>query len=138
MFKKVVWPGVLVGVIMLAVGMAMNYFMNFVFPSLQVEYETSGVFRPWDDPLMSLYFLYPIAIGLVLAWVWDKTKALFKGSDSKRAINFALAYWILTSIPSVIINYSSFPISFLMIFSWLIIGLIYGLIAGFIFVKLNK
>jgi uncharacterized membrane protein YraQ (UPF0718 family) len=38
----------------------------------------------------------------------------------------------------MLITYSSFVVSLLMIISWLVMGLVNGIVAGWIFAKLNK
>lgn len=73
----------------------------------------------------------------MLAWAWDKTKGLFKGSAEKRGINFGLVIWLISSIPGMVIIYSSFQVSLLMVFTWTLSGLVNGIIAGLVFVKMN-
>src|SRR3990172_1249303 len=75
--------------------------------------------------------------GLILAWVWDKTKGLFKERDVFwRCCQFASAYWLVT-IPGMLISYSSFQVSFTMIFTWSISILVQAIVAGLVFVKKN-
>jgi len=136
--KKIIKPGILAGIAMLIVGMTVSYLLHFMFPSLAAEYNNTNIFRSWSDPLMSLYFLYPFTVGLILAWVWQKTKSLFKGSVKQKGVNFGLAYWLVSSIPGMLITYSSFKTSFLMVLTWLIGGLVNGIVAGLIFVKMDK
>ena len=136
--KKIVILGIMVGVINLIVGMVLSQLYNFVFPSLAAEYVNPNLFRPWSDPLMSLYFLYPFLLGLVLTWIWDKTKKLIEGKTGwERAYKFGLSYWIIAGLPGMLITYSSFYVSFLMILSWSISGLICAIVAGWIFAKKN-
>lgn len=60
--KKIVWPGIIAGVIMLITGMGLSYLLHAIFPSLIVEYNNTSVFRPWTDPLMSIYFVHPFVL----------------------------------------------------------------------------
>ncbi|MFA6992478.1 MAG: hypothetical protein WC269_04350 [Candidatus Gracilibacteria bacterium] len=137
--KKVVLPGILAGVLMLIVGMGINYLMNLFVPALMVEYTTSGLFRPWEDPLMSLYFAYPIVLGLALAWFWNKTKSSFKGASVfGRGASFGFACFLIATIPGMLVTYASFDISLGMVLSWTLMGIVDLLIAGFVFAKLNK
>lgn len=136
--KKFIGPGLIAGVAMLVTGMAVSRFMAFFFPSINVEFVNPAMYRPWNDPLMSLYFLYPFVLGLTLAWVWDKTKDLFKGKDALwRGKRFGLAYWVAAGIPGMLITYSSFQVSFTMILSWSLSGLFQAIVAGWIFAKMN-
>ncbi|OGM20685.1 hypothetical protein A2771_02510 [Candidatus Woesebacteria bacterium RIFCSPHIGHO2_01_FULL_38_26b] len=136
--KKIVIPGFLAGVVNLIVGMLLSQIYSFIFPSIALEYINPALFRPWSDPLMSLIFLYPFVLGFVLAWVWDKTKKLFEAkSEFERACKFGGAYWVIAGIPGMLITYSSFQVSLLMVLAWTISGFVEAVVAGFIFVKKN-
>ena len=135
--KKVVVPGLIAGIAMLITGMALNWLFGFIFPSVAAEYQNPDLFRPWDDPLMSLIFVHPFILGLALAWAWDKTKDLFKERDVFwRCCQFAGAYWLI-SIPGMLISYSTFPVSLTMIVSWSLSGFAQAVVAGWIFAKRN-
>lgn len=138
MFKKIFLPGLVAGAIMLVVGMGFNVLVNAVFPSIAAEY-AGGLFRPWDDPLMMAFFAYPFLLSWIFAWVWDKTKSLVKGDGFwKRGLNFGLSIWFVTSVPGMFVTYTSFHISLLMVLTWLISGLLYSLIAGWVFARMRK
>ena len=110
MNKKVVTTGLLAGLAILVVGLILNWVYGFVFPSVVTEYQNTALFRPWSDPLMSYIFIHPFVLGIILAWVWDKTKNLFKERDVFwRCCQFASAYWLVT-IPGMLISYSSFQV----------------------------
>ena len=134
--KKILIPGLVAGVAMLIAGMIVSQLINLAFPALMEEYK-AALFRPWEDPLMSLYFAHPFVVGLALAFVWDKVKGLLSGGPLKRATNFALAYFIVATIPGMLISYSSFPLSILMILSWTLSSLIQAWTAGLVLAKLN-
>ena len=118
--------------------MLLNVIMNVLFPSLQKAYETNPIFRPWDDPLMMMFFLYPILLGLAFAFIWDKTKQLFQGSIWKKGFNFGLVYFFLASVPMFVINLSSFKLPLSMILSWTIMSIFNGIIGGIVLAKINK
>jgi hypothetical protein len=135
--KKMLLTGLAAGVVMVIVNMALNPIFNAIFPSLQESY-MNPVFRPWNDPIMMLFFIYPLALGFGLSFIWDKTKQLFKKSAFKNGINFGLIYFCVGGIPAFLINFSSFNLPVLMILTWTIMGLFNGLTAGLILAKLNK
>ena len=137
MNKKVVTTGLLAGLAILVVGLILNWVYGFVFPSVVTEYQNTALFRPWSDPLMSYIFIHPFVLGIILAWVWDKTKNLFKERDVFwRCCQFASAYWLVT-IPGMLISYSSFQVSFTMILTWSLTILAQAISAGLVFVKKN-
>ncbi len=115
--KKTLLTGLLAGIAMLLVNMAINPLFNLIFPSLNDAY-MNEVFRPWDDPVMMLFFAYPILLGFPLAYIWNKTKKLFSKSILKNALIFTLIFAAVFSMPTFLINFSSFNLPFTMIISW--------------------
>jgi len=138
--KKTILSGLFAGVAMLIVGMIFSWLFNWLFPSVALEYQNPGLFRPWSDPLMSLYFLYPFILGLILSFLWNKHKLSpnFGGSVWKKGATFGAAYWVVASIPGMFISYSSLQVSLLMVIGWSISGLINAIVAGWILARWNK
>ena len=122
---------------MVIVNMALSPIFEAVFPGFKKAY-MNPVFRPWEDPIMMLFFIYPIALGFGLSFVWDRTKQLFKGNACWNGFNFGLIYFCVTGIPTFFINFSTFNLPFAMILSWTIMGLVDGMVAGCILARLNK
>jgi len=136
--KKAILSGLLAGLVMLVLGLAVGRLFDLFAPGLVAEYNNPALFRPWSDPLMSLYFLQPFLVALILAWFWTKLKGLVRGTNAlEKGLFFGLAYWLLI-IPGMLMTYSSFPLSLLIVFSWTVIALIQGLAAGWIFAKMLK
>jgi hypothetical protein len=134
MMKKI-WIGLLIGVVMLIIGMVFSRIFMFAVPSLEQEYANTQVFRSWEDPLMSLYFLQPFVLGLLLAWVWSMVLPLLKKYGRlQRGFRFALVYWLF-SLPGMLMSISSFPISMTMVTTWTINILLQSLAAGLILAK---
>ena len=135
--KKIVKQGLLTGIPITIISVGSGYLLGLLFPSLAEQYNTTQLYRPWSEPAMWLIFVYPFFLGIALAWIWDKTKTLVKGNSSSRAIRFAYAYWIVVVVPAMIMIYSCMSVSLPIILSWTVSGFLYGLIAGYVFVKLN-
>jgi hypothetical protein len=135
--KKIILPGIVTGVAMLVAGMAVS-FLFMIIPAVAGDYANANLMRSWSDPLMSLFFLYPFVLGFAFAWVWNKTKNLFKGNVVKRGFRFAVAYLIIATIPGMLISYSSFPTSFWTMLSWTVSGFADAFVAGIILAKMNK
>ena len=135
--KKIIWPGILAAIVTFIVGMGLTFLYNAVFPAIKAEYENTGLFRSAQDPLMMVFFAYPLVLGIALSWLWDKTKSSFKGTTAQRGINFGIAYFIIATIPGMFITYTSFQVSLLMVLIWTLSGLINGMIAGSIFARMN-
>jgi len=135
--KKILWTGLAAGIAMVIVNMALSPIFNAMIPGLKESY-MNPVFRPWDDPIMMLFFLYPIALGFGLSFIWDKTKQLFTKSACQNGLNFGLIYFCVIGIPTFLINFSSFNLPLVMILTWTVMGLVNGFIAGCVLAKLNK
>ena len=136
--KKTIVAGLLTGVAILVVGVVWRQLQNLILPSVETEYQNLNLFRPWSDPIMSLYYLYPFILGIILAWLWKRYLNLTGGNANlRKAINFSVTYWIVT-LPGMVISYSSYPISIAMISSWTINGLISSLVAGLVLFRLFR
>lgn len=128
--KKIVSSSLVAGIVMVITSMVVGQVFNSLFPTIMKEYNNPALFRPWSDPIMSLFFLYPFILAIVLSIVWKKTNKLFSGkTPAEKAIKFGVTYWALTNITGMLISYSTFPVSLLMIISWSISSLI-TVIAG--------
>jgi len=100
-------------------------------PSLNSEY-INPAFRPWADPIMSLFYLYPIVLGIGLTYFWLKTKKSWKNG-----LEFGLTYGVINAVTAFIINFSSFTFSIGMVGSWTVMGLINAVVAGLALEKLD-
>lgn len=131
--------GLLGGLIILVIGMISSRVFEFVAPSIGAEYQNPGMFRSWSDPLMLLFFVHPFLLGLVLAWVWSNCKGLLKdGTDVMKGANFGAVIWLMSTVPGMLITYSSFAISLLMVFSWTVNSLIELVAVGVFFARTLK
>lgn len=135
--KKILLPGLLAGVAMLLINFALSPIFYAIFPGLKEAYMTP-LFRPWDDPVMMLFFAYPILLGFPLAFIWNKTKNLFSKSILKNALIFTLIFAGVFALPTFLINYSSFNLPFTMILSWTLMSIANGLTAGLVLTSVNK
>lgn len=134
--KKTLTSGLVAGLAMLLLIAILTPVYNLIFPGISQEYMNVSLFRPWSDPLMSLYYLYPFLLGLVLAWFWGKAKKMFSGkSNLEKAKEFAVFYWLIAGLPGMFITYSSFQVSLSLILAWSISGFVDAFIAAWIFVK---
>tara|TARA_Y100000310_G_C19985072_1_gene491555 strand:+ start:113 stop:511 length:399 start_codon:yes stop_codon:yes gene_type:complete len=131
MYKKVL----LAGFIILIFGMLTNWLIGFILPGLMLEYQNTAIFRPWNDPLMIMFFGYPFILSYVLYHLWGMVNKQFKGDVQKKAFAFAKLYFIIATIPGMFITYTSFQLSFSIIISWTVIGFVQAFVAGYVFAK---
>jgi hypothetical protein len=138
MKRNKIIAGLAVGACMLVVQMLIGILFQALFPSLKEEYTNSGIFRPWSDPVMSLMFLQPFIVGIILAYIWNYTKSIIiKETDVKRGIYFGFIYFII-SLPGMLMSYASFPLSLLMIFNWTAGIFVQSICAGIVLSKMVK
>ena len=131
--------GLIAGLVLFIFGMAVNWLMAFLFPSLTAEYQNGNIFRPWTDPLMTAYFAHPFIFGIVAAYLWNLLKDKIKGTKPReKALGFANIYFLIATVPGMFITYTSFKLSLLMVLSWVILGYFQAFIAGLVFVKMKK
>lgn len=135
---KKILTGLLAGAIMLGIGMLIGQVFQYFVPELKNEYQNPNLFRPWSDPLMSLYFVVPFITGLILVFIWEMTKGIIKGNSMiEKGFNFGIIYWVI-GIPGMIMSYSSFPLTFILVSSWTITALFQALVSGLLFSKMLK
>jgi len=136
--KKILVPGLIAGAVMSLVAAIIGFLAGLLFPQLASEYANGTIFRPWSDPLMSLYFVYPFLLSIILSFVWSKTKTIIKGkSFQDRGVKFALWYFLVGTVSGIFITYSSFQVSLLIVATWTINGLFEAIVVGLIFAKMN-
>lgn len=136
--KKIVLLGFVVGIIMLVLGFITSSVVNLVMPGISEEYKNPQIFRPWSDPLMSLYFVQPFIVGCIISFIWDKTKKLIPATGIARGMKFGVLFWLVTGLTGMFISYSTFQISFAMICSWMLSGFVQSVGAGIFLSKVDK
>jgi len=135
--SKIIIKGLIVGLAMLLTSWFMGQILFTIHPQLEGEYRNMLLFRPGSDPLMSLIYVEPFILGMILAWIWSLVKGGIKGETiAMRGVNFGFAYWVLT-IPGMIMSYGSFPLSLSMVISWSATILAQGIAAGIILSRLS-
>lgn len=137
-WKNVIIGGIAAGFVMLILGwFVIMPVMELIWPGLMTEYE-SGVFRAWDDPLMSYMFIHPFVIALIMAFVFNAVQPFKKKEFVERGIYYGLLFWLLVTVPGMLVTLSSFNVSVEMVLSWTIEFLIEMPIAGIIIAKLAE
>ena len=115
---------IVVGVIVLAANQVLNALLGIILPALKTEYAAS-VFKSGSGPLNFLVFLYLIADGVLLTYLWLKTRKSWKNG-----IDFGVTVGLLMAIPLFIVNYSTFTFSMLLVGTWSFFYFVNVLVAG--------
>lgn len=125
------------GTAILVAGLGLQMFFGLLFPAVSAEYQNSGVFRPWSDPLMTVYFVYPIIFAITAGYLWKRIREQLSGSPKEQAGQFAKLYFIIATIPGMFISYTSMQISLMTILTWTLTGYVQAWVAGWVFAKRN-
>jgi hypothetical protein len=133
MWKK----GLIAGFSILVTAMTFNWLSEAVIPGLAKEYQNISIFRPWNDPIMMLYFVYPFILGFVLQKFWELIQNKLSGKGIQKVFEFTKLYFVIATIPGMFISYSSFQVSLAMILSWTVGGFIQTFAAGYIFATIK-
>jgi hypothetical protein len=130
-FKKIMISGIISGIVILVVSTITSSFFQAVFSYNVLELD--GM-RQINDPIMTLFFVFPWVIGFAMAILYDYTKACFKGKTIQKTTRLGLLSWAMYGIPSTFIVFSSmnYPIGFTI--NSLVGSLIYLLIGASVIV----
>jgi hypothetical protein len=130
---KWVTRGVVAGVVALVASMGVGMLVGALVPGLAAEYGNTQMFRPYNDPLMYLFYVSPLLTGVILAWVYVKVSKLIGGGDWwRRGGRFGLAYFVVASLPGMFISYTSFNVSMVMVLSWTLSSLVQAIVMGLV------
>jgi hypothetical protein len=135
MIKRVVYPGLIAGIILFTISYGGLYAAVRFFPSLFTEY---------SNPLFNsngsrdvLFYLHAFVISLSLSWFWDRFKTMFRGNLMLRGLEFGLVYSMIALLPVMWITISSLDVTFLMVASWFVYGLVQAVMCGLMFARIN-
>ena len=133
--KNFLIKGVVAGAVLLVLSYVALYLVVTLFPSMAEQYY---------DPIFSfegekqiLYFVHPFVLSFALAWFWRRFKSLFHGPFWWRGIELGLVYGLIATLPSMWITFSSLAVSFGLVFTWLLYGVLQATIVGIIFAKIS-
>ena len=133
--KKIILVGLLAGVVLLILSILGLYITIWFFPSLAAQYYDPA-FDSGPDKYL-LYYVHPFVIAMALSWFWNRFKTLLTGSFLTRGIEFGVIYALIAILPALWLTYSAISVSLAIVATWLLFGLLQGLIAGLVFEKLN-
>jgi len=133
--KKVLISGIIVGVTLFLVSYGGLFVAIRLFPHFFEEY-ISVMFN--SDGSRDFYFYtHVFVIGFALTLFWKRFKVLFKGPSIIRGLEFGGTYALVSLLPIFWLSYSTLDITFKMVASWFIYGLIQATVAGVILSKTN-
>jgi hypothetical protein len=133
--KKVIFPGLVAGVVLLILSIFGLYLNIWIFPDLAMQY-FQPAFNEQSSRIM-LYFIHPFIIAMALSWFWNRIKEILKGSFLTRGIEFGIIYALIATFPAMWLVFSSITVSLQMVATWFVLGLIQAVIAGLVCEMMN-
>lgn len=133
--KKIIFPGLVAGVVLLILSILGLYLTIWLLPDLAMQY-FQPTFNEQSSRIM-LYFLHPFIIAMALSWFWNRMKENLKGSFLTRGVEFGIIYALIATFPAMWLVFSSITVSLMMVFTWFVFGLIQAVIVGLVCEKMN-
>ena len=95
-----------------------------------------GGMRPATDPLMIVYFLYPVLLGFITTFVFSIIRGSLKGTYIKKGLMFGVLLFLLITVTSgfIIITTMLYPVGFYIdmilngLISYPLLGILYTII----------
>jgi hypothetical protein len=133
--KKFLIKGFAAGATLLLLSYIALYLVVALFPSMAEQYY-DPIFS-FDGEKGMMYFVHPFILSFALAWFWRRFKSLFHGPFWWRGIEMGLVYGLIATLPAMWITFSAMSVSFGLVLSWLIYGVLQAIVVGIIFAKIS-
>ena len=102
--KKILAGGFIGGIALLIVNFVISAFIMIVAP---YDALTLGGMRPAEDPLMLFFFAYPFVLSFAAAIIFDLVKDALHGPPGSKGAVFGAALFLIYTVPSVFITFTS-------------------------------
>jgi hypothetical protein len=102
--KNITLAGFGGGVVLLVSMFIFGEIANAISP---YDIATLGGMRTMDDPVMGLFFLYPFVLAFVAAILFDIIKNSLRGTTLFKGLVFGLLLFMLQTIPSMFVIFTS-------------------------------
>jgi len=109
--KNIATGSISAGFALLILMVISGYLVNMVLPTDISQY---GGMRAMNDPIMTLFYLYPFVIACVTAIIFDIVKDCLNGTPVRRGLMFGVMLICIMTIPSLFVMYTSmtWPVDF--------------------------
>jgi hypothetical protein len=109
--KKIILAGILGGILLLATSVIFSGIAMILSP--YNIFDVAGM-RLMSDPIASLFIAYPFVVAIVSAIIYDIVNPALAGGTVRKGILFGCLLFLLVTVPSLFVVYSSmyFPDGF--------------------------
>lgn len=133
--KKLILSGVVSGVVLLVVSILMLNAAIMMFPLTFEEYYNDTFNTNGERDIF--FYIHPFVLSIALAWFWQRFKVQFKGNFIFRGLELGVVFGIVAILPVMWITYSAISVSFIVVGTWFVYGVVQACVAGLVFSKLN-
>lgn len=133
--KKILIKGIAAGAVLLVLSYLALQGVVLLLPGIAEQYYDPMFSLEGDKTL--LYFIHPFIVSFALAVFWRRFKSLYHGPFWWRGIELGITYAVISVLPSMWITFSAFAVSFSMVATWFLYGLMQGIIVGIIYAKIS-
>jgi hypothetical protein len=133
--KKIFISGLVAGIALLIFSILGIYITIWFLPGIAIQYFESA-FETQSSRVM-IFYIHPFIMSFALSWFWSRFKGMLTGSFLTRGIEFGLIYMTIAIFPMMWLIYSCMCVSISLVITWLIFGLLQGIVSGLVFEKTN-
>ncbi|HII53853.1 hypothetical protein COT30_01535 [Candidatus Micrarchaeota archaeon CG08_land_8_20_14_0_20_49_17] len=133
--KKILVSGLAAGVAIFIISAVFGVIVQLIAP---YNVLALGGMRAIDEPIMTLFFLYPFVISFAMAIAYEFVKESFQGDYVQKGYTFGLLVWLVAGLTSafiVLVN-MNYPIGFTL--DSTLGSLLYTIGAGIVIAKLQN
>ncbi|MFZ1703549.1 MAG: hypothetical protein WAT79_04335 [Saprospiraceae bacterium] len=134
-FKEVAINTLVAGIGVFIISHALLFLGIEFFPDFFVNY-ISPVFNS-DGSRDILFYAHPFVLTHSLSILWNRFQKYFTGNFLRTGLEFGFMYSVVALLPILWITFAAMEVSFMMVFSWFLYGLVQSAIAGSFFALLR-
>jgi hypothetical protein len=131
--KKIAIGGLTGGIVLLIAMFAFGSIATVIAP---YDISKLGGMRAIDDPVMVLFYLYPFVLSFVAAVLFDLVKDSLKGTALQKGLTFGLMLFLLETIPSIFVIFTSMNYPFGFHLAGFLEGIIGYPVTGILFARI--
>jgi hypothetical protein len=108
---KTLKAGIAAGIAMLIISFIVNMIVMAIAP---YDVLSLGGMRSAADPVMLLFFLHPLVLGLVFAYLYTFVSKSLKGKPRDKGTEYGILMWLIYTVPSAFVVFTSmnYPLEF--------------------------
>ncbi|HEX3000805.1 MAG TPA: hypothetical protein VHN82_00300 [Methanoregula sp.] len=123
--------GITGGIVLSLLMVVSGFLVNLLIPTDLSQY---GGMRSMNDPVMTLFYLYPFVIAFATAFLFDIVNGILEGTLVRKGLRFGGLLIAIMTIPSLYVMYTSmtWPMDFYIstaiweIVSFPLVGILYA------------